>query len=179
VKFAQKGKFAFKDLARSIVADFEKILVNQLLMRLLLGAVGGAASGSGGGNPNSGVSNAGMSASGSVGLRYGGSLMVGYGDWQRLPQAAHGADWMVGGPGRGVDDTLVALRATRGERILVQTPEQQRTHGEKNLQVHINASASDERDAEWVYSLMESDRGAEIDLHHVQKRPDRYRRTFS
>jgi hypothetical protein len=51
--------------------------------------------------------------------------------------AQHGADWMVGGAG-GTDSQLVAFRATPGERVRVETPDQQRSDGQGRRAMQVN-----------------------------------------
>jgi len=64
-----------------------------------------------------------------AGMVKGSSLFGDIGDWfKKLFGAQHGADFMVGGAG-GIDSQLVAFRASPDERVIVQTPQQQRGRG--------------------------------------------------
>lgn len=62
------------------------------------------------------------------GFATGGSFIVPGGPGPALPRAWSGNDWTVGGAG-GTDSKMVSFMATPGERVLVQTPEQQRQSG--------------------------------------------------
>lgn len=50
---------------------------------------------------------------------------------------AHGGQFTVGGQG-GIDSNLVAFKATRGERVTVETPGQQRGGGSSSVSVSVN-----------------------------------------
>jgi tape measure domain-containing protein len=62
------------------------------------------------------------------GFATGGSFTVPGGPGPAMPRAWGGNDWTVGGAG-GTDSKHVHFMATPGERVLVQTPEQQRAAG--------------------------------------------------
>ncbi|MDX1699242.1 MAG: tape measure protein [Melioribacteraceae bacterium] len=94
VEFVQTGKLSFKDLADSIIADITRMIIRQQITAPLAGALGGAGAGSG------------NLISGAMAMFAG---------------AQHGADFVVGGRG-GIDNNLVAFRASKGERVTV-TPE--------------------------------------------------------
>lgn len=64
-----------------------------------------------------------------------------------LPGAATGADFVVGGGG-GTDSKLVAFRATPGERVVVQTPEQQAQRGGRPVTVNYTIVTPDSQSFE-------------------------------
>ena len=67
-------------------------------------------------------------------------FLFGRGGAGLVPAAQHGANWMVGGRG-GVDNNLVAFRASRGENIIVRTPQQQRdARGGGAIMIEVNQS---------------------------------------
>lgn len=101
VQFAETGKFNFRSLATSILADILKLSTNAIFGKIanaLLGGMGGAKFGTG------------------LGL---GSLNLG-----SLFGFAEGGAFTVAGSG-GTDSQLVAFKATPGERVSVATPSQQ------------------------------------------------------
>lgn len=101
VDFAKTGQFNIRAFFQDIFAQLLKLAANTLFSQLLRGFLGG---GFGGG---------GFNLLGSLGL----------------PGFATGGSFEVGGDGR-TDSTLVAFRATRGERVNVETPAQQRQGAE-------------------------------------------------
>lgn len=101
VEFAKTGQFNLRAFFQDIFAQLLKLAANTLFSQLLRGFLGG---GFGGG---------GFGLLGSLGL----------------PGFATGGSFEVGGDGR-TDSTLVAFNATRGERVSVETPQQQRRGGE-------------------------------------------------
>jgi len=56
---------------------------------------------------------------------------------KKLPAFATGGSFTVGGNG-AVDSSLVAFRATKGEKVIVQTPNQQVTTPTNDTNIHIN-----------------------------------------
>ncbi len=99
VKMVTTGKVSFSGLVNSMLADLTRLATRKLFMSLI-----GAFSGGGGGYAIGGLA----SADEGPGLHF-----------------ASGGSFMVGGSG-GTDTTPVQFRATPGERVIVQTPEQQR-----------------------------------------------------
>lgn len=103
VEFAKTGQFNLRAFFQDLFAQLLKLAANQLFSQLLRGFLGG---GSGGGS-----------------LGFLGGIFGG------LPGFATGGEFEVGGDGR-TDSTLVAFNATRGERVRVETPQQQRRGAE-------------------------------------------------
>lgn len=110
------GKFQFRDLAQSIIADIARIHLQQTITRpianFLTSALGSAVGGSFFGsltNPSTGFLGTGLAAPGTFSTSsFAGSFNTGGG-------------FTVGGGG-GVDSQLVAFRATPGERVNVSRP---------------------------------------------------------
>jgi hypothetical protein len=106
------------DAARRLISTLARLLVFGPLEAALSAAIGGALGGA------------------QVGGTGGGT--------QPLPiAAAHGVDFMVGGRG-GTDANFVPLQVTRGERVSVETPAQQRAGRTGGGDVyHIDARGAD------------------------------------
>lgn len=96
VQLVTTGKASFKSLVDSILADLTRLLVRQGIMAIV-GALGGG--------PPAAIGSYAAADKGLFGFASGGSFMV-------------------GGSG-GTDSQPVAFRATPGERVTVETPEQQ------------------------------------------------------
>lgn len=108
VEFVTTGKLSFNDLANSILADINRILIRQSITGPLANMLGGEATS---GNTGDGWFSTAL-----------GNIGNGISNWfQGLFGANYGADFTVGGAG-GVDSQLVALRATPGERVTVTKP---------------------------------------------------------
>lgn len=73
-----------------------------------------------------------------------------FGGGIKLPGFDNGADFIVNGAA-GIDRNLVAFRASRGERVRVETPEQQRANGARGLTIVQNFPNTD-NPAAWAYS---------------------------
>lgn len=114
------GKADFSDLGSAI----ERIIMQLALSGLGSGIAGLFKSGGGGGG---GGNQAALDAATQLGemlFAYGGDVAVGSGGLARLPHAAYGADFMVGGIG-GIDTKLAQLAVSPGEIISVRNPQQQ------------------------------------------------------
>jgi lambda family phage tail tape measure protein len=98
VNFVKTGKLDFRGLVDSILQDLIRLTIRQGILAPIAGALGGI----------------GGSASGGI----GGALVSGIGS---LFGFANGGDFNVGGAG-GVDSQLVAFRATPGEQVIVNKP---------------------------------------------------------
>jgi hypothetical protein len=114
VNFAKTGEFNIKAVFASLAAEMLKIATNQLFAQLLGGLGGGGLGGGGGGG-------------------IGGGLMS-------LLGFANGGSGMVTGAG-GTDSSLVAFRATPGERVDISTPGQQRNSGRSQEPTVVQAPA--------------------------------------
>jgi lambda family phage tail tape measure protein len=117
--FVTTGKLNFREFATSILADIAKIIVKMMLLNAVKSAMG-----FGGGGFFSNV--AGSAGGGLAGL---------------IPGFATGGSFTVSGKG-GSDSNLVAFNATRGERVTVETPAQQRDNAQQAplvLQMTVNA----------------------------------------
>lgn len=114
VDAANGADVSWKSFFSSMLQQFEKAIAQALILQALTGSITGA-KGPGGYGGLFGV----------FGLATGGDLMVTSSGLRRLPAAATGADWMVGGRG-GTDSQLVAFRASPNESVHVRTPEQRR-----------------------------------------------------
>lgn len=99
VTFATTGKLKFADLAKAIEADLIRVAIRLMIIRPLMNAIFGDGTGGAGG--------------GIVGMLQG-----------LLPGHAAGTAFLVGGK-PGVDQNLVAFRASANERVTVETPAQQ------------------------------------------------------
>jgi lambda family phage tail tape measure protein len=104
VEFVKTGKLNFKDLATSIIGDIGRMIIRLLILRPIMSALFGSSALSGTG--------------GAIGGLFG-DLFKGIGIG-----AANGIDFIVGGKS-GVDENLVPMRLSKGERVTVQTAQQQ------------------------------------------------------
>lgn len=100
VEFAKTGQFNVRQFFQDLFAQLLKLAANQLFSQLLGGLFGGGG----------GLGGAGGLLGGLLGFQNGGSAMV-------------------AGNNNSPDSQLVAFRATRGERVDVSTPGQQRQGG--------------------------------------------------
>jgi hypothetical protein len=105
VNFVKTGKLDFKGMVDSILQDLIRLTIRQGILAPIAGALGGALGGAAGGATGAGTGIGGMVASG-MGKLFG---------------FANGGDFNVGGAG-GVDSQLVAFRATPGEQVIVNKP---------------------------------------------------------
>lgn len=112
------GKADFGDLGSAI----ERIIMQLALSGLSSGIAGLFKSGGGGGGNQAALDAA--SQIGTMLFAYGGDVAVGSRGLARLPHAAYGADFMVGGVG-GIDTKLAQLAVSPGEIISVRNPQQQ------------------------------------------------------
>ena len=112
VNFAKTGELNIKAVFASLAAEMLKIATNQLFAQLL-GGLGGGLGGGGGG--------------------IGGGL-------GKLLGFQNGGSGMVTGAG-GTDSSLVAFRATPGERVDISTPGQQRNSGRGQEPTIVQAPA--------------------------------------
>ena len=127
VSFVTTGKVDFTSLTTTIEADIVKLLEQQAL-KGLISALGGGIGGGG-------------SAS---------STIAPLANLFGLPGFATGGAFTVGGSG-GTDSQVIAMRTTPGERVTVQTPDQQLAAsqipaamdsrgGQRVLDNHINST---------------------------------------
>jgi len=116
VGFTQTGKFAFKDLANSIVADMARIAVRQAIIQPLMTSV--------------------LGAIGIPGNATGGSFAVG--NAGKLPGFQFGGSFQVGGFG-GTDSQLVAFRASPGETVSIDRPGAGASSGPVNITFNVNS----------------------------------------
>lgn len=100
VEFAKTGQFNVRQFFQDLFAQLLKLAANRLFSQLIGGIFGGAG-GAGGG----------------IGSLFGG-LFGGEG-------FQNGGQFMVGGTNNSPDSQVVAFRATRGERVTIETPGQQ------------------------------------------------------
>jgi TP901 family phage tail tape measure protein len=112
VNFAKTGELNIKAVFASLAAEMLKIATNQLFAQLL-GGLGGGLGGGGGG---------------------------GFGGLGKLLGFQNGGSGMVTGAG-GTDSSLVAFRATPGERVDISTPGQQRNSGRGQEPTIVQAPA--------------------------------------
>lgn len=153
VEFAKTGEFNIREFFGNIAAQLLKLATNQLFSQLINGLFGGFGGG-------------GFNILGSFG--------------SALPGFATGGQFEVGGDGR-TDSTLVAFRATRGERVSVETPQQQRRRdnaagvantngGPANVAV---AAVLSERDIE---NALDGEAGDRIVIRALERNPNAARR---
>lgn len=129
--FVTTGKVNFDSFTKSLLSDLTKLLEQQAL-KGLMSMLGG---GSGAGSASSGTSFAGILSSVAGLFGGGGGAAAGAADAgdgiAGMTSAvgslafATGGSFMVGGSG-GTDSQSIAMRVTPGERVSVQTPDQQR-----------------------------------------------------
>jgi len=100
VQFAKTGEFNVRQFFQDLFAQLLKLAANQLFSQLLGGLLGG-----GGG--------------GLLSSLFGGGI----------PGFATGGEFTVGGDNSATDSQLVAFRATKGEKVSVETPGQQANGG--------------------------------------------------
>lgn len=82
--------------------------------------------------------------------------------------AAGGADWMVGGSG-GTDSKLAAFRVTPGERITVQTPQQQAAGGVQAPAQVFAPKIVNVFDHAEIHRAMESPAGQQVILNAIRQ----------
>lgn len=130
VKFADTGKFEFKELAKSILLDLVRIAAQRIITSIAGSGGGGGGGGFGGG------------ASGSIG-GFIGNLFADKIQGQKTQgffsggSFTVGARTAVGGAIPGVDNRLIAFRARDGENVEI-TPRGQSPGGGRPLTVHFN-----------------------------------------
>jgi len=131
------AKQAFEDFGKSIVDQVNKIVSQELgtkLARSLFGDQAGAGGGAGGflANLLSGNFFGGGGGAAAAMPLAGASAYAGF-----AAPFATGGSFVVGGSG-GVDSQLVALRATPGERVSVETPAQQQRPRAAGISITVN-----------------------------------------
>lgn len=131
VDAASGADVSWKEFGLNTLRTFEKMIAQALILQAVTGSVTGQA-GPGGGYGG---------LLGALGFATGGSALVTETSLRRLPAAATGMDAIVGGAG-GTDSRIAALRVTPGERIIVQTPAQQREAGRPSGGSTINNNIS-------------------------------------
>lgn len=118
VKFVTTGKLDFKELANSIIADIARMVIKLLILRPLMNGLGGMF--------------------GIPGFSTGGSFDV--------PGFATGGQFMVNSGSQVGDRNLVAFRANGGERVTVETKDQQRRNDQGRVvagNVSVNVYTQD------------------------------------
>lgn len=113
VSFAETGKFNFKSLVNSFLADILRLMANRAFTSIAANLLGGIGGGAAAGTAGAGASGAGATGGG-IGKMLGG--LFGF---------ANGGSFMVGGNG-GTDSQLVAFKASPDERVSISTPRQDR-----------------------------------------------------
>jgi phage-related minor tail protein len=131
VTMTTTGKFNVADLAKQIETEVARMTIRLLILRPLLQSIAsflpGGAGLAGGGSTAAGYAAAGTSLGG------GGSINV-------LPAAATGLDMIVQGAS-GRDRNILPIRVSKGERVTVQTPQQQAAGGQGVGNVAISVPA--------------------------------------
>ena len=143
IEFTKTGKFQFKDLARSIIEDLQRIALKRTASNIfssLIGPALGAVAGKFGGNIGTPVQSA-----GGVNIP-----QAKPNQFQRLlgsvPGFATGGSFQVGGSG-GTDSQLVAFRASPNETVEIKTPNQQGSGGDSfHFNFQIDASGGEDVD---------------------------------
>lgn len=142
VQLVTTGKADWHAMVNSMLADLTQLMLKQMELNAIK-AVGAAF-----GIPI-------------PGNQYGGSFSV--------PAFATGGSMTVGGAG-GTDSKLVAFRATPGERVTVQTPEQQRKGDAQRpggaFHAHMIVVANQE---EAAIQAMSTPRGRQVSIQSIQQ----------
>lgn len=103
---AKELKAIFKQVVQSMLSDLIRLIIKQIIAAALMRAIGGGG--------------------GTASIFKGSSATQGFaGLYGSAPGFATGGQWTVRGSG-GTDSVMQAFRATPGERVTVETPEQQR-----------------------------------------------------
>lgn len=135
--FVLTGKLDLGDMFRFIEQSLVKLAVQQAIIKPLAGALFGDTGGGGGifgGGGGGGILGGGGGAGGIGSFLFGGGgATSGLGSFLGF---AEGGSFMVGGSG-GTDSKFVGIRATPGERVTVETPEQQRSTNSK-VEIHVH-----------------------------------------
>ena len=139
VSFVTTGKADFKGLVDSMLADLTRLLVRQALLALI---PGGGAIAAGGGAGGGGL---------------GGVALGGF---------QHGGAFTVPGHG-GPDSQTVAFRATPGERVTVQTPQQ----AAPVVNTKVPLKIVNQVDRSLTLDHMQSDEGEEVFMNFIRNNP--------
>lgn len=167
VNFAKTGQFSFKSLIQSILEDVLKLLTNAAFgqfAQLLLGGFAGGKPGAAG----AGIQLGGLFGSTGTGASGGGI----FGSLGSLFGFATGGSFTVGGSG-GTDTQLVAFKATPGEMVNVQTPQQQSSSGDNSpaaaAQQPANIRIVNNLDPAITLDAMSSSSGEQVVMNHITR----------
>ena len=154
-EFLENGRISFKDFARDIANDISKIIFNQAIaqpvgqalssnFQSLVGPLAGSLAGSLGGGIGSAstmTTNGGFIVN-SPTANSGGMFSNIFSGIGSLFGFARGGSFMVPGSG-GTDSQPVGFMATPGEKVTVETKQQQQERGGNNYNVTFNVKAHD------------------------------------
>lgn len=140
VQFTMTGKFQFKDLVNSILADVQRLVVRQSITGPLMQALGAVVGGVFGGIGTSGYQASGAATNG-YGLSYANTSFTGVNGGNNVgitgAAFATGGDMTVGGTG-GIDSQMVNFRATPGEKVYIRKPGEREPGSGSNVSVKVN-----------------------------------------
>jgi hypothetical protein len=134
---AQTAGDAFKSMASSMLASMAQIAAQESFKSIFSGISSSFSAGAGG----AAASGGGGVFSSMFGAATGGKFTVGDRYDTQLKAFATGGGFNVGGRG-GVDNNIVAFRASRGEQVTISTPAQQSSSGSGGVSIVNNISVS-------------------------------------